>query len=227
MIRKLVLFDIDGTLLRSNGASREAKAQAMQIVFGTDAGIRHHPFGGKTDWQILREVLEPQGINSEQIGREMPRYEEVFAEKLAAIMHEYQTFALPGALDVVTHLKQRPDILIGLITGNTSQTAPVKLRAAGFDPSIFVVGAFGNESDDRNLLAQHAYQRAQQSAGHAIAPSDVIIVGDTVLDVWCARAIGAIAVTVFTGFEERETLIAAQPDFLLEDLSTFLEQVPL
>jgi phosphoglycolate phosphatase-like HAD superfamily hydrolase len=117
--------------------------------------------------------------------------------------------------------------MLGLVTGNTSMTAPIKLQAAGFDPEVFVVGSFGSESDDRNELPRIALDRAIALSGQTIMPQDVIIVGDTVKDVDCARALGAVVATVFTGFESRENLINARPDYLLDDLTQFLTNVPL
>jgi phosphoglycolate phosphatase-like HAD superfamily hydrolase len=124
MIRKLLLFDIDGTLLNSKGASREAKALAMEEVFGTAGTVRTHSFGGKTDWQILREVLEPHGVTGLQIGQKMPRFERVFADNMAKIIPNFEVTALPGSQELLAYLAQRDDIMLGLVTGNTSQTAP-------------------------------------------------------------------------------------------------------
>jgi phosphoglycolate phosphatase len=227
MIRKLLLFDIDGTLLHAKGATREAKALAMEEIFGTSAGVRTHHFGGKTDWQILREVLEPHGINRLEIGQKMAVFEQVFAEKLAEVIVNFDVEALAGSKELLAHLQQRPDMMLGLVTGNTTLTSPVKLKAAGFDTSIFVVGAYGSESDDRNELPKLALERAIAHAKQEIAPSDVIIIGDTVNDVRAARAIGGVAVTVFTGFEERQALEESQPDYMLNDLTEFLATVPL
>ena len=226
-IKKLLLFDIDGTLLISKGASRKAKAFAMQSVFGTDAGIEKHPFGGKTDWQILREVLEPTGITALEIGQKMPRYQAEFARQLDRIIGDFPVEALAGAHTLIDTLHARDEIMLGLVTGNTSATAPIKLRAAGFDPAVFAVGAYGSESDDRNHLPRLALDRAIGVALHEIAPADVIVIGDTVADVRCARALGAVAVTVFTGFEARDALIAAEPDHALDDLTTFIDTVSL
>src|SRR5690606_38816408 len=119
------------------------------------------------------------------------------------------------------------DVMLGLVTGNTSLTAPVKLKAAGFDPGQFIVGAFGSEADERNELPKLALDRAIAYARHEIAAADVIIIGDTVKDVEAARAIGGLAVTVFTGFEERQLLEDSKPDYMLNDLSEFLTSVPL
>ncbi|MGB7337932.1 MAG: HAD hydrolase-like protein [Phototrophicaceae bacterium] len=227
MIRKLLLFDIDGTLLHSKGASREAKALAMEEIFGTAGNVRTHAFGGKTDWQILREVLEPHGITGLQIGQKMPTFERAFAENMAKIIGNFDVQALDGAQELVTYFDQRDDIMLGLVTGNTSLTAPVKLKAAGFDPAMFVVGAYGSEADNRNDLPKLALDRAIAKARHDIAPENVIVIGDTVNDVLCARAIGAQVVTVFTGFEERDVLIASKPDIMLDDLTSFRAKVAL
>lgn len=224
---KLLLFDIDGTLIKSKGAAREAKALAMEEIFGTSAGVRTHHFGGKTDWQILREVLSPLGISGAEIGQKMALYEQVFAQRLAEEIVNFEVTALPGVTELLEALDKRSDLIVGLVTGNTSLTAPIKLRAAGIDPTLFVVGAYGSEADDRNELPRLALNRAIELAKEKIAPQDLIIIGDTVKDVEAARAIGGLAVTVFTGYEERTALIASQPDYMLEDLNSFLEIVPL
>lgn len=224
---KLLLFDIDGTLIQSKGASREAKALAMKEVFGTAATVRTHNFGGKTDWQILREVLSPMGISSDKIAQKMEQYEQVFARRMAEEIVKFDVVALPGVIDLLKALDKRSDVVVGLVTGNTSQTSPIKLRAAGIDPSLFVVGAYGSEADDRNELPRLALKRAIQLTKQAIRPEEVVIIGDTVKDVEAARAIGGLAVTVFTGYEERSALIASQPDYMLDDLTSFLDTVPL
>jgi phosphoglycolate phosphatase-like HAD superfamily hydrolase len=225
MIKKLVLFDIDGTLLISKGATRVSNGLAIQDAFGVEVDTINHPFGGKTDWQILRELLEPVGISSSVIGQKMVFYEQAFAKRLSDVIADFDVQALPGAHDLVNDLVARADVMVGLVTGNTSLTAPIKLSAAQFKPQDFVVGAFGSESDDRNVLPGLALERAIALSQHEIAPADVIIIGDTTKDIDCARAIGAQIVTVFTGFEPRENIINARPDYMLEDLTHFLDYV--
>lgn len=226
-IKKLLLFDIDGTLMTSKGATRKSNSLAIKDAFGVDVDVTNHPFGGKTDWQILGEVLAPFGILRDEIGEKMHLYEKAFAKHLAYVIKDFDVQTLPGALEVVAAMVAREDVLVGLVTGNTSLTAPVKLAAAGFNPEDFVVGAFGNESDDRNDLPRLALDRAITLTKQDILPADVLIIGDTLKDVDCARAIGAKVVTVFTGFEARENIINAQPDYMLEDLTQFLTHVSL
>jgi phosphoglycolate phosphatase len=218
----LVLFDIDGTLLTGKGIGREATRRAMLEIFGSCGTLETHQFGGKTDWLTLAEVLAHEGFTPDHIGQRMADYEPVLAFHMSALIAEYTVHALPGALDTVTHLRGRDDVLLGIVTGNVSLTAPVKLRAAGFDPAWFPIGAYGSEALERNDLPALALERACRFCGHHLTPTDVTIIGDTEADIACARAIGARAVAVTTGFTSREALAAAQPDHLLDDLSGLL-----
>ena len=116
---------------------------------------------------------------------------------------------------------------MGILTGNVSTTAPIKLRAAGYDPDWFPVGAYGSERMERDDLPALAVERAEKIIGRRIAPEQVVIIGDTPADVSCARALGAVAVAVLTGFSSRDELAATQPDYLLDDLSQFFGAVIL
>ncbi|MCB9454182.1 MAG: HAD hydrolase-like protein [Anaerolineaceae bacterium] len=222
---QLILFDIDGTLLWPKGAGRESTRAAMREVFGSEGSLNDHHFGGKTDWFTLAELLRESGHTADDIGRRMPEYEQVIAHHLGNMIGDFPIAPCPGALDLVRELITRNWLLLGLITGNVSTTAPLKLRAAGFDPAWFAVGAYGSESTNRNDLPFLALERAEQLRGHPIAAQSVIIVGDTPADVACARAVGAVSVAVNTGFSSRESLEATQPDYLLDDLTTFFSQV--
>lgn len=223
---RLILFDIDGTLLLPKGVGREATRRAMLEVFGTSGDINGHHFGGKTDWQTLCELLAAHGYNEARIGQQMPAYEQAAARHMAQIIGDFPVQPCPGALEAVAELRRR-GLPLGLLTGNVSSIAPVKLRAAGFDPAWFVVGAYGSEAADRNQLAFLALERARHWLQRPIAPEQVVIVGDTPADVACARALGAQAVAVLTGFSSREVLSAAAPDALLDDLTEFFKVVPL
>jgi phosphoglycolate phosphatase len=227
MAKTLVLFDIDGTLCLTKGAGRESTARAMLDMFGNDANIRDLPIGGKTDWQILHEMLTEYGQDTSQIESIMASYEARMAHHLEAIIHEYPAEACPGAHELVDALYTMPNIVLGVVTGNTSLTAPIKLKAVGFDFSRFVANAYGSESITRNALPALAISRARQVTGHDFQPHEIIVIGDTVADIECARASKAIAVAVQTGFEKSPQLQAAQPDYLLRDLTEFLDTVPL
>lgn len=226
---KLILFDIDGTLVLIKGAGREAKARTVEDFFGTDAGVRQHPFGGKTDWQVLYEALDSAGLphSPDDLGAMMTQYQARMAHHLAQIIGAYPVEACPGAHALVSYVRGRPDLVTGLVTGNVASTAPIKLRACGFDPAWFSVGAYGSEALSRNDLPRLALERATVLTGHPFAPDEVIVIGDTVADIECARAVGAVAVAVLTGFEQPEAIRAAQPDYVLPDLTHFLDTVPL
>jgi phosphoglycolate phosphatase-like HAD superfamily hydrolase len=221
----LILFDIDGTLMLSGGAGREVTQRAMMDVFGTSSRVDTHHFGGKTDWQTLIELLEEHHYDEARIGEAMHHYEEAMTRHMSDLIGKYPARACTGALDLVQRLRQRPDVLLGVVTGNVSQVAPIKLRAVGFDPDWFPVGAFGNEAANRDHLPPLALERAIRHYGRHITPEQVIIVGDTETDVACARALGAVAVGVLTGFTTREALEAARPDYLLDDLCSFEQAV--
>ena len=224
-MKRLVLFDIDGTLLISRGIGREAKRRAMQEHFGAVGDLDSHVFGGKTDWRILADLLAPFGKSLDDIGREMDVYERVIARHMRAIRHDYQADALPYAMELVHTLRYRRDVIVGLVTGNTSKTAAIKLEMAGYDPDWFVIGAFGNESAEREELTRLALERAQEYAGRVFGGRDVAVIGDTLADIRAARAINAIAVAVCTGYVPRDQLIGGKPDFLLADLSAFVDMV--
>lgn len=218
---KLILFDIDGTLLISRGIGREAKRRAMLETFGEVGDLDQHVFGGKTDWQILADLLAPYGKTSEDIGREIARYERVMARHMREIKDDYRADAMPHAMELVKNLRDRDDTIVGLVTGNTSMTAAIKLEMAGFRRDWFAVGAFGNEAAAREKLTRLALERAEMNTARSFSRDDVIVIGDTVADIDAARAIEAVAVAVCTGYTERGQLRQRQPDFLLDDLSSF------
>jgi phosphoglycolate phosphatase len=222
---QLILFDIDGTLLLPKGAGRASTKLAMLEVFNTDSGIDQHNFGGKTDWHTLNELLATEGYDRDSVREMIPAYQICVARHLNRIIGDYPVESCPGALEVVAELHRRNSPLLGIVTGNVSTTAPIKLRAAGFDPDWFAVGAYGSESPDRNDLPFLAVRRAERQLNRLILPEGVIVIGDTPADVACARALGAIAVVVMTGYSSREEMMATQPDYLLDDLTSFFGQV--
>lgn len=218
---RLFLFDIDGTLVWTRGAGREATKHAMTEVFGTFGALAGHHFGGKTDWQTLHELLHDAGMTHAEIERRMPDYNKAMGRHLDAIIGKYPVEACPGSLELVEMLRQRDDVALGIVTGNVSTTAPIKLRAAGFDPAWFLVGAYGNEAMARDNLPALAVARAVEHYRCSFTPRDVIVIGDTAADISCARALGAVAVAVETGFTAEGELVNAKPDFLLRDLTEF------
>lgn len=225
MSKKLILFDIDGTLLLSKGIGREAKRRAMIDHFGETGDIANHVFGGKTDWFTLVELLEPHGKTSDDIGRELAVFEGKMAQHMRNLMHEYVADPIPHAMELVECLLERDDVVLGLVTGNMEKTARVKLEMAGYDPDWFAVGAFGHESPNRDDLPRLAIQRAEALTGQTFEQNQVIVIGDTAADIQAARAVEATSVAVCTGYVHRDKLICCDPDYLLADLSTFVDLV--
>jgi phosphoglycolate phosphatase-like HAD superfamily hydrolase len=165
---ELILFDIDGTLLWPRGAGRASSQVAMTEVFGTCGRIDSHDFGGKTDWFTLTELLRDEGFSADDVAKAIPAYEAAMERHITRLIGGFAVEACPGAHDLVAELRRR-DIPLGLVTGNVSTTAPIKLRAAGFDPAWFPIGAYGSESVDRNHLPPLALKRAA-AFQHPIAP---------------------------------------------------------
>ncbi len=212
----LILFDIDGTLLTPEGCGRAAIDLAVREVFGRTVDITNHHFAGKTDWQSLAELL---GVDDEGVRAAIPAFEQAAARHLSAIIHQYDVHPCPGTLALVEALAREPAALMGLLTGNMRATAPIKLRAAGFDPDVFQVGAYGSDEPRRDALPALAVARAEALTGMRFPGARVVIVGDTEYDVPCGRGIGARSLAVATGFARREQLAAHQPDYLFDDLT--------
>ena len=197
---KVVLFDIDGTLLWSDGAGRRAVTQALEEVFGT-AIPEDHAFDGKTDPQIVRELMQRAGLDDDTITERLPhaldRYLLLLREELASIDDTNHLF--PGIQPLLHALEQRDDVLLGLLTGNIQPGAHAKLRAVGLDPDRFKVGAFGSDHASRPELPAVARARAEALLGHDVPGEDVIVIGDTPADMSCGNGIGARAIGVATG----------------------------
>jgi phosphoglycolate phosphatase len=215
----LVLFDIDGTLLRAAGSGRAATERAMREVFGTVGKLADYHFAGKTDWHTLLTLLTPEGFGEAEIEAALPRYDTAIARHMADVMRDYHIHALPGAPELVHALGQRPDVLMGIITGNMPQMADLKLRAAGFDPATFAVAVYGSEAPIRRQLVPLALERSEQRCGRHFDPSNTVFIGDTPDDIDCAHSIGARAVAVATGSISRAELEQHQPVVVLDDLT--------
>ncbi len=215
----LVLFDIDGTLLHSGGCGRAATRLALQDVFGTTGQLDEVSFAGTTDWQVVLEALVPAGFVAEEIRRDLDRYERAVAGHLAQIIAEFPIRPCAGAPEIVSSLRQDPAVLLGLVTGNMELLVAIKLRAAGYDPRDFKIGAFGSEGWTRPMLPPLALDRARQFAGIDFAPERVVIIGDTPGDIECADSIGARTIAVATGPFSVEQLAAHRPDHVFADLA--------
>ena len=217
---RLALFDIDGTLLLSDGAGRRAIHRALLEVFG-GVGPEDHRFDGKTDPQIVRELMRHEGHDDEHIdarmNRLLERYVTYLAEEMGDPRHEPQM--LPGVVPLLEALDARDDVVLGLLTGNLFEGARVKLAGVGIDPDLFVVGAFGSDHENRPELPEIALARANERLGLTLRGADVVVIGDTPADVTCGRGIGARAIGVATGRFSTEELLGHGAAAAFGDLS--------
>jgi phosphoglycolate phosphatase-like HAD superfamily hydrolase len=222
---RLYLFDIDGTLIHAHGAGRVALGRAFTEVYGTAGDVDSYDTRGKTDPLIVVEVMRGAGIPEAIIHDRLPRFFATYARHLDAVIDDgHPVRVLPGVADLVRDLSERPDALVGLLTGNTESGARAKLRPTGLLP-YFRVGAYGSDDPVRRRLPAIARDRAQAQTGRLFPFADIWVIGDTPLDIDCARACGAVAVAVASGQHPIEELAAHAPDLLFRDFSDVAESL--
>lgn len=219
--RKLLLFDIDQTLVNSRGAGRLALVRAVQAVYGTSGTMDVVPLAGSTDKLAVFQALQAAGLPLTAIEAGWAEFCRVAPQFLTAAIVETPVVACPGAQALLQQLApfvQHNGTLLGLVTGNLATTAVIKLVAAGIEPAQFRVGAYGSDAADRNELPGLAVARALDLVHHHFAGPDVVIIGDTPADVACGKVIGARTVGVATGPYGADQLAAAGADVVFSDL---------
>lgn len=214
----LILFDIDGTLVSTGGRAAAALRSAMERELGRSVATQGYSFAGKTDPQIVFELSAGAGMRRDQVEPRLPAVFARYLELLDAALPPGGATALPGTRELLADLRERPEVTLGLLTGNLAEGARIKLRAAGFDDG-FPFGAYGSDCEDRNRLVPVAWERAAAVTGRRFGPRNTVVVGDAEADIACARAAGARVAAVTTGWTPRERLAAMQPDALLESLA--------
>ena len=222
MASRLVLWDIDGTLIRAGDIARTAFAAAVERVVGTAAAEHGVVMGGKTDPQIAHEILVALGLSDDDAAGHVGSVVAELEAELAAAEQVLRDGGrvLPGVRDVLAALHDDPDVLQSVLTGNTAANAAVKLAAFDLQRWLDVdIGAYGSDDADRRTLVPVALERARRLRGFAGGPGDVWIVGDTVRDLECAVAGGARCLLVATGRVPRADLEAAGADAVLDDLA--------
>lgn len=213
MRRRLVLFDIDGTLLRARGLGRRSLERAFSERYGREGVFDGVVFHGRTDPDIVAEGVRRAGGVPEDAAPLTARY----LEHLETETAKEPPLVLPGVLAALDLLARTPGVVVGLVTGNVRRGAWIKLGRDGLRDR-FAVGAFGDDSTDRAELVRLATRRAAE-AGHVVAgPRSVFHVGDAETDVRAAQAAGAVAVAVATGGLSHEGLAALGPDHLFASL---------
>lgn len=218
----LVLFDIDGTLLDTGGAGRAGLEASFRSVFGLDdaaapaSGVR---FDGRTDPTIIAEMACAAGLPR---GEVEARYAELQAAFLVALREHLalpnpRRRVLPGVRALLEVLAARPDVSLGLVTGNVEEGARAKLEAFELN-HYFVDGGFSSDHPERAEIARIAHQKLSRRAGFRFPVDRVMVIGDTEMDVACARANGFCAIAVASGGTTRERLLAVGPDAFFDDL---------
>jgi phosphoglycolate phosphatase-like HAD superfamily hydrolase len=230
-MRKLVLFDIDGTLVLTGGAGIRAMNRACEALVGHPQALAGIPVAGRTDRIILTDVLAREGHTLDDGLLERLR-DQYIANLREEIEHpgRAQSFeslgsrggmkaVMPGIRELLDTLERRDDVFLGLLTGNFEAGARIKLEH--FDLwRYFRCGAFGDDAADRNALVPFALDRARRCGLPDIDPADILVVGDTPHDVACARAVGATPIGVATGGFTVEQLRESGADVVFQDLSS-------
>lgn len=224
---KLLLFDIDGTMLHANGAGRAAVERALARVCGRPITTDGVTFSGKTDPQIIADILQANGIASDGTSTLAEDALAAYEETAHEVFDPKAVTRLPGVRSLLARLETHPGVQLGLLTGNIESMAYRKLAAVALDHH-FAFGAFGSDHAVRHRLPPIAMARARAHTGRAFAGRDVVIIGDTAHDIQCGRGIGAFSVGVCTGRYGRRDLAAHTPSLLLDDLADadgFIEAV--
>lgn len=213
---KLILFDIDGTLMDSGGAGTKSMDLAFEELFSVREAFRGINMAGKTDIQIMKEGLRKHGIDSANgnVGLFTARY----VEHLRREIENPRKHLKPGIRQTLDRLSGMDDVALGLLTGNIEEGARVKLGS--FDLNrYFPFGAFGNDDEDRNRLLPVAVERFRDLHKQDVEYRDCVVIGDTPRDVECAKIYGAYAVAVATGPYRYDSLAASGADMVLRNIS--------
>lgn len=210
------LFDIDGTLIRCGGAGQAAMEAALASVFGVTAPTWDIPVHGRTDRGIIADLFRFHGIVDD--ANSYARFRDGYLAHLPDHLARREGRVLPGILALLEALAARNDVLLGLLTGNFRDGARIKLEHFRLREH-FAFGGYGDDHHSRNDVAAEALREACTRVGRPVPGDRVWVIGDTVSDVACARAIGARAVGVSTGVVSRSELQGCSPDWLFDDFS--------
>ncbi len=221
---RLVLFDVDGTLVDAGGSGRWAMTRAFEEVFDLpDAEPFSRPvrFDGNTDPGILRDIARHAGVAESRLDERAADLQQAFLRHLERRLASYPAKrVLPGVIDLLDRLDGVAMAQVGLATGNIEAGARLKLGSLGL-AERFAFGGFGGDAADRAGIGRVARERCESRLGCAVAPEDVVLVGDSEEDIRSARANGYRCLAVGTGWVGHDRLRALEPDLFVEDLSDF------
>jgi phosphoglycolate phosphatase-like HAD superfamily hydrolase len=213
---RVCLFDIDGTLVSSGGAGKAAMERALRSEFGVLELRGAVPFSGRTDRAIAHDLLRLHDVA--EAPDNWPRLRDAYLRLLPGCLASHQGRVLPGIAALLEHLAGRSNVAVGLLTGNVRDGARLKLGHFNLFHH-FAFGGFGDHHLERDDVAREALAVARHHCDGTAELEEVWVIGDTPLDVRCARAIGARVAAVATGWHSCSELAAAEPDLLLTDLA--------
>jgi phosphoglycolate phosphatase len=214
--KRLLLFDIDGTLIHSGGAGIHALMLAFRERFGIDDDLHDIEIAGMTDSGIVLSILNKHKIPA--TNENVSAFLDSYVHFLSLELPRRKGKLLPGVLELLERLKTRPHVVLALLTGNVSRGARLKLEHYGVW-HFFEFGAFADDHRDRNELGRFARARAKEKHEQEFAASEIDVIGDTPRDIACGKALGARTIAVATGRWQRHELANHEPDFVIDDLS--------
>jgi phosphoglycolate phosphatase-like HAD superfamily hydrolase len=220
--KRLLLFDIDGTLIHSAGAGVDALKQSLAERFGVIDDLGDIEIAGMTDSGIVINILNKHKIPA--TNENVAAFLDTYVHFLSLELPRRVGLLLPGVLDLLNKLKTRPQLVLALLTGNISRGAKLKLEHYGVW-HFFEFGAFADDHHDRNQLGPFARARAEEKHGHDFGSAQIDVIGDTPRDIACGKAFGARTIAIATGSWPRAELSAHNPDFLFDDLSNVDEVI--
>jgi phosphoglycolate phosphatase len=219
---RLVLFDIDGTLIRTGGAGVRAFARIFDKHFNARDGFEKLKFAGRTDYGIVREFFDAHQIPATSENFQM--FFNEYAVLLEEMLRGIDVTVCPGVREFIARARAvSPAPVVGLLTGNIKRGAEIKLRSVGLWDE-FQTGGFADDHEDRNCIAEAARRRGEEFIGGKLRDSEVLVIGDTPLDIRCGRSIGARVLAVGTGGATMEELEQHAPDYLVTTLEDFDER---
>lgn len=214
--KKLLLFDIDGTILTTFGQAKNAFSIALKEVFGTHGEIDSFSWSGKLDQNIVFELMERAGFSEKFIQKNLSKTLRLYEKILKETIKPEKVFIKEGIVEVLEKASKDEDILMGLCTGNTPEGAKIKLSTVDLY-KFFSIGGYGTDAKKREELPPIAKKRAEQFFNVKIESKNVFVIGDSPADIESAKANGYLSVGVFSGFHKKEELEKYKPDLLLKN----------